>query len=297
MAKTPIFVGSCTAIVTPYTETGVDYEKYAELLDMQYAGGTAAILVCGTTGENPTHTAEEHNRLTELTVEKCKGKMKVIVGVGSYNTEHALEQARHAEAAGADGILMVTPYYNKTTQAGLVQHFTYVADRVGIPMILYNVPSRTGIGIKPATYKTLSKHPNINGVKEASGNIAEYALTRSICGDDLVFWSGNDSDTVPMMALGAKGVISVASNCIPADVAKLCELCLKGDFDAAAKEYFRLADFFDKLFIETNPIPVKTAMNLMGLNVGKLRLPLIDMAAGTKAQLMESMRALGIKTV
>ena len=297
MSKTPIFVGSCTAIVTPYTETGVDYAKYAELLDMQYAGGTAAILVCGTTGENPTHTAEEHNKLTELTVEKCKGRMKVIVGVGANNTEHALEMAKHAEAVGADGILMVTPYYNKTTQAGLVQHFSYVADRVSVPMILYNVPGRTGIGIKPATYKELSKHPNINGVKEASGNIAEFALTRSMCGDDLVFWSGNDSDTVPMMALGAKGVISVASNCIPADVAKLCELCLKGDFAAAAGEYFRLADFFDKLFIETNPIPVKTAMNLMGLNVGKLRLPLIDMAEGTKARLIESMHALGIKTV
>ncbi len=297
MAKKPIFTGSCTAIVTPYTETGVDYAKYAELIDMQYAGGTSAILVCGTTGENPTHTAEEHNRLTELTVEKCKGKMKVIVGVGANNTEHALEQAKHAEAVGADGILMVTPYYNKTTQAGLVQHFSYVADRVSVPMILYNVPSRTGIGIKPATYKELSKHPNINGVKEASGNIAEFALTRSMCGDELNFWSGNDSDTVPMMALGALGVISVASNCIPADVAKLCELCMAGDFKAASEEYFRLADFFDKLFIETNPIPVKTAMNLMGLNVGKLRLPLIDMAEGTKAKLIESMHALGIQTV
>ena len=297
MAKTPIFVGSCTAIVTPYTETGVDYEKYAELLDMQYAGGTAAILVCGTTGENPTHTAEEHNRLTELTVEKCRGRMKVIVGVGANNTEHALEQAKHAESVGADGILMVTPYYNKTTQKGLIEHFSYVADRVKVPMILYNVPGRTGIGIKPATYKALSQHPNINGVKEASGNIAEYALTRSMCGDDLVFWSGNDSDTVPMMALGAKGVISVASNAIPADVAHLCELCLKGDFAAAAGEYFRLADFFDKLFIETNPIPVKTAMNLMGLNVGKLRLPLVEMAEGTKAQLVESMHAIGIETV
>ncbi len=296
MAKTPIFTGSCTAIVTPYTETGVDYAKYAELLEMQYAGGSSAILVCGTTGENPTHTAQEHNKLTELTVEKCRGRMKVIVGVGANNTEHALEQARHAEAVGADGILMVTPYYNKTTQAGLVQHFSYVADRVSVPMILYNVPSRTGIGIKPATYKELSKHPNINGVKEASGNIAEFALTRSMCGDELNFWSGNDSDTVPMMALGALGVISVASNCIPADVARLCELCFKGDFKAAAGEYFRLADFFDKLFIETNPIPVKTAMNLMGLNVGKLRLPLIDMSEGAKAKLLESMRALGIKT-
>ena len=297
MAKTPIFTGSCTAIVTPYLENGVDYEKYAELIDFQYAGGTSAILVCGTTGENPTHTAEEHDKLVELTVEKCKGRMKVIVGVGGYNTEHVLEQAKQAEADGADGILMVTPYYNKTTQKGLVAHFTYVADRVNVPMIVYNVPSRTGIGVKPATYLELSKHPNINGVKEASGNIAEYALTRSMCGDDLVFWSGNDSDTVPMMSLGAKGVISVASNIIPADVAKLCALCLDGDFAAAAQEYFRLADFFDKLFIETNPIPVKAAMNLAGMNVGKLRLPLVEISEGAKAKLIESMHAIGLKTV
>ena len=192
---------------------------------------------------------------------------------------------------------MVTPYYNKTTQKGLVAHFTYVADRVNVPMIVYNVPSRTGIGVKPATYLELSKHPNINGVKEASGNIAEYALTRSMCGDDLVFWSGNDSDTVPMMSLGAKGVISVASNIIPADVAKLCALCLDGDFAAAAQEYFRLADFFDKLFIETNPIPVKAAMNLAGMNVGKLRLPLVEISEGAKAKLIESMHAIGLKTV
>ena len=297
MAKTPIFTGSCTAIVTPYLENGVDYEKYAELIDFQYAGGTSAILVCGTTGENPTHTAEEHDKLVELTVEKCKGRMKVIVGVGGYNTEHVLEQAKQAEAAGADGILMVTPYYNKTTQKGLVAHFTYVADRVSVPMIVYNVPSRTGIGVKPATYLELSKHPNINGVKEASGNIAEYALTRSMCGDELVFWSGNDSDTVPMMSLGAKGVISVASNIIPADVARLCKLCLDGDFTAAAAEYFRLADFFDKLFIETNPIPVKAAMNLAGMNVGKLRLPLVEISEPSKAKLIESMHALGLKTV
>ena len=294
MAKTPIFTGSCTAIVTPYLENGVDYEKYAELLEFQYAGGTSAILVCGTTGENPTHTEAEHNRLVELTVEKCRGRMKVIVGVGGYNTEHVLAQAKQAESCGADGILMVTPYYNKTTQKGLVAHFSYVADRCSVPMIIYNVPSRTGIGVKPATYLELSKHPNINGVKEASGNIAEYALTRSMCGDELVFWSGNDSDTVPMMALGAVGVISVASNIIPKDVAKLCELCLAGDFKAASAEYFRLADFFDKLFIETNPIPVKTAMNVAGMNVGRLRLPLVDMDPANLEKLKVSMRGVGL---
>ena len=295
MAKTPIFTGSCTAIVTPYLENGVDYAKYEELIRFQYEGGTSAILVCGTTGENPTHTEEEHDRLVELTVELCAGKMKTIVGVGGYNTEHVLEQAKHAELCGADGILMVTPYYNKSTQKGLIEHFTYVADRVKTPMILYNVPGRTGIGIKPATYKVLSQHPNICGVKEAGGNIGEYGLVRSMCGDDLVFWSGNDSDTVAMMALGAKGVISVASNIIPKDVAKLCELCLNGDFKAAAAEHFRLADFFDKLFIETNPIPVKTAMNVAGMNVGKLRLPLVDMDPANLEKLKVSMRGVGIK--
>ena len=295
MAKTPIFTGSCTAIVTPYLENGVDYAKYEELIRFQYEGGTSAILVCGTTGENPTHTEEEHDRLVELTVELCAGKMKTIVGVGGYNTEHVLEQAKHAELCGADGILMVTPYYNKSTQKGLIEHFTYVADRVKTPMVLYNVPGRTGIGIKPATYKVLSQHPNINGVKEASGNVGEYALVRSMCGDDLCFWSGNDSDTVAMMALGAYGVISVASNIIPKDVAKLCELCLAGDFKAAAAEHFRLADFFDKLFIETNPIPVKTAMNVAGMNVGKLRLPLVDMDPANLEKLKASMRGVGIK--
>ncbi|MEG1633103.1 MAG: 4-hydroxy-tetrahydrodipicolinate synthase [Oscillospiraceae bacterium] len=297
MSKSPIFKGSCTAIVTPYLENGVDYEKYAELIDFQYAGGTSAILVCGTTGENPTHTEEEHDRLVELTVKKCAGRMKTIVGVGSNNTEHALDSAKKAEAAGADGILMVTPYYNKTSQRGLVEHFYYVADRVKCPMIVYNVPSRTGIGVKPETYVELAKHPNINGVKEASGNIAEFALSRSLCRDDLIFWSGNDSDTLPMMSMGAQGVISVASNIIPADVAKLCALCLSGEFKAATEFYFTLADFFDKLFIETNPMPVKTAMNLAGMNVGKLRLPLTSMAAGNIEKLKKSMQGVGLSVV
>lgn len=295
MPKTPIFTGSCTAIVTPYLEDGVDYAKYAELIEQQYEGGTSAILVCGTTGENPTQSEEEHNKLVELTIEKCRGRMKTIVGIGSYNTEHALAYAKHAEAAGADGLLMVTPYYNKTSQRGLVEHFTYVADRCSVPMILYNVPSRTGIGIKPATYKELSKHPNINGVKEASGNIAEYALTRSMCGDELNFWSGNDSDTLPMMALGAHGIISVASNLIPAEVSRLCELCFAGDFKVASEQYFKLADIFECLFIETNPIPVKTAMNIAGMNVGKLRLPLVNMAPENIEKLKTSMRGVGFE--
>ena len=296
--KKTIFTGSGVAIVTPMYEDGkVNYDELARLIEFQIEQGTDAIISCGTTGESATLDHDEHCKVLDFTIQHVNHRVPVIAGTGSNDTMYAVQLAQSAEQSGADGLLMVTPYYNKTTQAGLVQHFSYVADRVSVPMILYNVPGRTGIGIKPATYKALSKHPNINGVKEASGNIAEYALTRSMCGDELCFWSGNDSDTVPMMALGAYGVISVASNIIPADVAKLCELCLKGDYKAAADEYFRLADFFDKLFIETNPIPVKTAMNLAGLNVGKLRLPLVDMAEDTRAKLIESMRGVGLKVV
>lgn len=295
MGKTPIFKGSCTAIVTPYTEHGIDYDKMAELIDFQHAAGTAALVVCGTTGENATQSDAEHRRLVEFCMEKNDGRMKIIVGVGSNNTEHALENAKHAKAVGADGILMVTPYYNKTTQKGLIEHFTYVADRVDCPMVVYNVPSRTGIGVAPATYKALSAHPNICGVKEASGNIADYARSRALCGDDLCFWSGNDSDTVPMMAMGAYGVVSVASNIIPAEVAKLCDYCLEGDFRGATEYYFKLADFFDKLFIETNPIPVKTAMNLAGMGVGKLRLPLVEMQPANLEKLKESMTGVGLQ--
>ena len=293
-----IFEGAGVALITPFKESGeIHYEKLEEIVEEQIAGGTDSIIVCGTTGEAATLTHAEHIKEIQFVCEVVAGRIPVIAGTGSNCTATAVYLSQCAQEAGADGLLLVSPYYNKTTQKGLVAHFTYVADRVSVPMIVYNVPSRTGIGVKPATYLELSKHPNINGVKEASGNIAEYALTRSMCGDDLVFWSGNDSDTVPMMSLGAKGVISVASNIIPADVARLCKLCLDGDFTAAAQEYFRLADFFDKLFIETNPIPVKAAMNLAGMNVGKLRLPLVEISEGAKAKLIESMHAIGLKTV
>jgi 4-hydroxy-tetrahydrodipicolinate synthase len=227
MAKSPIFVGSATAIITPYLENGIDYDKLAELIEFQYAGGTAALIVCGTTGENATQSQAEHDKLIDFCCEKNAGRMKIVAGIGSNNTEHALENALQAKAAGADGLLMITPYYNKTTQKGLIEHFFYGADRVDVPMIVYNVPSRTGIGIKPDTYLALSKHPNINGIKEASANLGEYGLVRAMCGNDLIFWSGNDSDTVAMMALGAKGVISVASNIIPAEITSSAGSVLK----------------------------------------------------------------------
>ena len=278
MVKTPLFKGSCTALVTPLNENGIDYERLKKNIDLQYENGTAAIVICGTTGENAVQTQAEHDELVRVAVNHTAGRMKVIAGIGSNDTQHALHNAQNAKAVGADGVLMVTPYYNKSTQKGLVEHFTYVADRVEIPMILYNVPSRTGIGISAETYKTLSAHPNINGVKEASGDFSLIGKTLALCGNDLYLWSGNDDNTVPMMAMGALGVISVASNLVPGVLSKLCALCLEGDCAAAAALYRKYAALFSTLFIETNPIPVKTAMRLCGLDSGLMRLPLTDMS-------------------
>ena len=291
MLKTPLFKGSCTAIVTPFTENGIDYDRLAKNIDFQYENGTTALVVCGTTGENPTHSEDEHNELVRFTVQASRGRMKVIAGVGSNNTKTALKYAQNARYAGADGILMVTPYYNKSTQKGLIEHFSYVADRVEIPMILYNVPSRTGISISAETYKVLSQHPNINGIKEASGDFSLIAKVRSQCGDDLFLWSGNDDNTVPMMALG---VISVASNIVPAVTAKLCALCLEGDFTAATALYGKYAKLFSTLFIETNPIPVKAAMKLMDMDSGILRLPLVEIGEENLAKLKAVMRESGL---
>ena len=294
MVKTPIFQGSCTAIVTPFHEHGVDYERLKKNLAFQYENGTAAIVVCGTTGENATLTQEEHDELARVCIRECAGKMKVIVGIGSNNTLSALRAAENAEAAGADGVLMVTPYYNKSTQSGLIAHFSYVADRVDVPMVLYNVPSRTGIGLSAETCRVLSQHPNIVGIKEASGDIALAGKIRSACGDDLFLWSGNDDCTVPLMALGALGVISVASNVVPGAVAKLCALCLDGAFSDAAALYAKYAAFFSALFIETNPIPVKAAMKALGTDSGLLRLPLVEIGAEHQGALLSAMRGVGL---
>lgn len=293
--KTPIFTGAGTAIVTPFRGNTIDFDKMAELIDMQYNGGVSAVIVCGTTGENATQPVSEHEELVDFCVKKNAGRMKIIAGVGSNDTMTSVRLAESAKDSGADGILMVTPYYNKTTQRGLVSHFTTVADRVDIPMILYNVPSRTGIGIAAETYKILSKHPNINGVKEASGDFSLFSRMRALCEDDLFVWSGNDDNTVPMMSMGALGVISVASNIVPEAVTELCRLCLNKDFDAATKLYFKYADLFAKLFIEVNPIPVKTAMNLLGMDVGDLRLPLVAMAPENLEKLKTSLTDVGLK--
>ena len=294
MVKVPVFKGSCTAIVTPFNEHGVDYERLKKNLEFQYENGTSAVVVCGTTGENATHTPNEHDELVRVTVRTVNGRMKVIAGIGSNNTENALRAAENAKYSGADSVLMVTPYYNKTTQKGLIEHFSYVADRVDIPMILYNVPSRTGIGISADTCKALSQHPNINGIKEASGDIALAAKIRSLCGDDLYIWSGNDDCTIPLMSLGALGVISVASNIVPGAVAKLCALCLEGSYAEATELYAKYASLFSALFIETNPIPVKAALKMMGMDSGILRLPLTEISQESFETLLKAMRDAGI---
>ena len=294
MVKVPVFKGSCTAIVTPFSEHSVDYERLKKNLEFQYENGTSAVVVCGTTGENATHTPNEHDELVRVTVRTVNGRMKVIAGIGSNNTENALRAAENAKYSGADAVLMVTPYYNKTTQKGLVEHFSYVADRVDIPMILYNVPSRTGIGITADTCKVLSQHPNINGIKEASGDIALAARIRSLCGDDLYIWSGNDDCAIPLMSLGALGVISVASNIVPSAVAKLCALCLEGSYAEATELYAKYASLFSALFIETNPIPVKAALKMMGMDSGILRLPLTEISQESFETLLKAMRDAGI---
>lgn len=294
MVKTPLFKGSCTALITPLNESGIDYERLKKNIDLQYENGTAAVVICGTTGENAVQNQAEHDELVRVAVNHTAGRMKVIAGIGSNDTLHALHNAQNAKAVGADGVLMVTPYYNKSTQKGLVEHFTYVADRVEIPLILYNVPSRTGIGISAETYKTLSAHPNINGVKEASGDFSLIGKTLALCGNDLYLWSGNDDNTVPMMAMGALGVISVASNLVPGVLSKLCALCLEGDCAAAAALYRKYAALFSTLFIETNPIPVKTAMRLCGLDSGLMRLPLTDMSEEHLSILQSCLREIGL---
>lgn len=294
MMKTPLFKGSCTALITPLNEHGIDYEQLKKNIDFQFENGTSAIVICGTTGENAVQSQEEHDELVRVAVNHTAGRMKVIAGIGSNNTLHALRNAQNAKAVGADGVLMVTPYYNKSTQKGLVEHFRYVADRADIPMILYNVPGRTGIGIAAETYKALSEHPNINGIKEASGDFTLIGKTRALCGDDLYIWSGNDDNTVPMMAMGALGVISVASNLLPGALAKLCALCLEGDYKAASELYAKYAALFAALFIETNPIPVKTAMRLCGLDSGLMRLPLTDMSEEHLAVLQSRLREVNL---
>lgn len=283
--KTSIFTGSCVAIVTPFHKGAVDYEKLAQLIEFQITAGTDAICICGTTGESSTQTLQEHMDVVAFAIKQVAGRCKVIAGAGSNDTHAALDLALSAEEDGADGLLMVTPYYNKATQKGLIAHYTYLADRVHTPIILYNVPGRTGVSFQASTYAALADHPMINGIKEASGNFTLISQTRNLCGDKMNIWSGNDDQIVPLMAMGGKGVISVMANINPEAVRNITHLCLEGKFAEAAKLQAYYQKLNDALFIEVNPIPVKTAMNLMGLDAGELRLPLCEMDEGNLAKL------------
>ena len=297
--KEPVFTGSCTALITPFAEggEGPDLGRMGKLLDFQAENGTAAVVLAGTTGENATLTQREYEQLVEFAAGYVDGRMKLIVGIGGNDTARCVEKARFASAAGADAVLMTAPYYNKTTQQGVLRHFSVAADAAEVPLILYNVPSRTAIGIAASTYQALSRHPNINGVKEASGDFTLIAYLAAECGGALHLWCGNDDQTIPMMALGALGVISVVSNVLPAEVAKLCALCAAENFAGARAEYARWAEFGRLLFRETNPIPVKAAMRLAGLDCGELRLPLVDLSPESLEMLKASMRQLGLYPV
>ena len=293
--REPVFTGACTAIITPFDESGaVNYDLLGRILDEQIARGIDAICVCGTTGECSTLTLREHIAVVEYCVRRADRRVKIIAGAGSNDTSAAVYLSQHAQDSGADALLHVTPYYNKASQTGLIKHYEYIADRTDLPVILYNVPSRTGVSFTAETYRVLSQHPNINGIKEASGNFSLLAHTRAICPEDFYVWSGNDDQVVPMMSLGAKGVISVAANLAPEVMLEMTRLCLAGRFQEASALQLKYMDFIDALFLEVNPIPIKAAMNLAGYGVGPLRLPLCDMSAGHLEALRRSMLRLGL---
>lgn len=291
--KTPLFTGSSVAIVTPmHPDKSIHLEKLGELIDLQLAGGTAAITVCGTTGESALLSDDEKLAVIRYAVEHTAGRVPVIAGTGSNDTSHALALSREAQACGADGLLLVTPYYNKCSAKGLIRHYTTIADQVDIPCIVYNIPSRTGVSMSVPVYRELSRHPRINGIKEASGSTELVRCTLAAC--DLNVWSGNDSQIVPLMALGAKGVISVLANLLPAQTAQLAGACLAGDYAKAASMQLAYGALIDALFCEVNPIPIKTALNLMGMEVGPLRMPLCEMEPEQEALLRQAMAAASI---
>ncbi|MCI9222688.1 MAG: 4-hydroxy-tetrahydrodipicolinate synthase [Oscillospiraceae bacterium] len=293
--RTPVFTGSCPALITPFDQNNIiNYDAFGRLIDAQIEAGVDAVCVCGTTGESATMSIREHIAAVEFCVKRVNHRVKVIAGAGSNDTSAAVYLSQHAQDSGADALLHVTPYYNKASQTGLIKHYEYIADRVELPIILYNVPGRTGVSFTAETYKILSENPKINGVKEASGNFSLLAHTRFLCGDDFYIWSGNDDQVVPMMALGAKGVISVASNIVPEVMAEMTHLCLDNDFAAASQLQIRYMDLIDALFTEVNPIPIKAAMNLLGMDAGSLRLPLCDISDKNLDTLRRAMERAGL---
>lgn len=291
--KTPIFTGAGVAIITPMNADGsINYDEFGRIIDNQIENGTDAIIVCGTTGEASTMTDEEHIEAIRFTVDRVAKRIPVIAGTGSNDTSYAIELSKQAEAVGADALLQVTPYYNKTSQRGLVAHFTAIADAVNIPIILYNVPSRTGVSISIETYKECAKHPNIVAVKEASGN---FSLAAQIAAHtDLVMYSGNDDQVLALLALGAKGVISVSSNVIPKEKHDMVALYLAGEHEKALELQKKYLDMENAMFIDVNPIPVKEAMNMVGWKAGECRLPLYRMEDAKIAKLRAELEKVGL---
>ena len=293
--KKPVFTGAAVAIITPMRADGsVDYEELGRIIDDQIDNGTDAIVICGTTGESPTMTDEEHTACIRYAVKKTAGRVPVIAGTGSNDTRYAIWLSRQAQADGADALLLVTPYYNKTSQAGLIAHYTAIADAVDLPCILYNVPSRTGCNLTAASLKQLAKHPNINAVKEASGNISQVAEIAAACGEDLNIYSGNDDQIVPLLALGGKGVISVLSNVAPRYTHDICAKWFAGDTAGSLAMQLAALPLCKALFADVNPIPVKWAMNRLGWHAGACRLPLVDPDEAVQAQLDSALRAFGL---
>lgn len=292
--KEPVFTGCAAALVTPFKDGEVDFPALGRLIELQIAGGCAAVVVCATTGESAVLSYPEHKAIVGEAVRCARGRIPVIAGAGSNSTDHALTLIRQAEDAGADGTLLVTPYYNKTSQAGLIRHYSYLADRAEKPILLYDVPARTGMAIAPETLAELSRHPRIAGVKAAGTDLDAISRAMRLCPADFSFYSGNDSLTLPLMALGAKGVISVCANLIPEAMSELTRLCLAGDYRDAASLHYEYLELMEALFLDVNPIPVKAAMAAAGLCSGELRLPLTELSAEKRAKLISLMQLYGL---
>lgn len=288
--KKLIFSGSGVALVTPFNENGVNFEVLEELIEFQIENETDAIIICGTTGEPATMSEEEKKACIKFTVDKVAGRIPVIAGTGGNNTMQVIKMSQYAESVGADGLLIVTPYYNKTTQRGLVKHYEAVAQSVDLPIIMYNVPGRTGLNMTAKTDYELSKVENIVAIKEASGNFSQIAEIADLCGDDLYIYSGNDDQVIPMMALGAKGVISVSANIIPNDTHVMVKSFLENDIETSRELQLKAIKLINALFSEVNPIPVKEAVRQIGFDVGKCRLPLIDMNEAGQLYISEALQ-------
>lgn len=294
MTNKPIFTGAATALVTPLTETGVDYAAFEKLINWQIDAGIDALVICGTTGEASTLTDEEHREVLKFAAEVVKGRVPIIAGTGSNDTAYAIDMTKYACSLGYDAMLVVTPYYNKTTQKGLIAMFKAIADASTKPLILYNVPSRTGVNIEPATYAALADHPMIAAIKEAGGNISKIVETAALVGDKLDIYSGNDDQIVPILACGGKGVISVLSNVVPKETSDICKTFFAGNVKEAMDMQIKYLPLTNALFCEVNPIPVKAAMAALGFCENYLRLPLIPMEEGHEQMLLQKMRDLGL---